>query len=263
MFTKFYNKYFKSANPTKLQCATGAKRVCIIVLTLFVVLVLMCVSQSIQYDRLHATYISADGAYKSTISRLEADKAELELNVDRLTNENTALSGYNVELAQQVQELTKQAEELTAQVEELNKQLETGTNKRDFKSYMPYTALTDKTSPQWQLQLQATTDEDGIRRYNGLPMIAVGTGWGLNIGDTALVVCENGNSFLAIVGDWKADRHTDDTNKTTLSNGCRCEFIVEKSKLNEYTRIMGNIATISKYEGYVVSIIKISLPGKS
>ena len=132
----------------------------------------------------------------------------------------------------------------------------TQPNNKDFKSYMPFTAITNKSSAQWKLQQRAYTDEDGFRRVDGYPLVAIGTGWGCWVGDTILVTCENGNSFKAMVGDIKADRHTTADNKTTLSNNCRCEFIIDPMLLNNNVKRMGNAAVLEKYSGYVIDIVK-------
>lgn len=130
-------------------------------------------------------------------------------------------------------------------------------NKSDFKSYMPYTAITNKSSKQYELQQQAYTDENGIRCIDGRPLIAVGTGWGLYIGDIVLVICNNGNSFEAIIGDWKANIHTKSDNKTTIDNNCRCEFIVDMSVLIPSVRRSGNVSVLEPYNGYVTNVQKI------
>ena len=130
-------------------------------------------------------------------------------------------------------------------------------NKTDFKSYMPYTTITNKTSKQYNLQQQAYTDENGLRCIDGKPMVAVGTGWGLSVGDIALVTCENGNNFEVIIGDIKANTDTNSDNKTTSANNCRCEFIVDMNELNSNIKISGNVAVLKQYSGYVTNIQKI------
>ena len=144
--------------------------------------------------------------------------------------------------------------ELENKIKEMSEKQEVAKN--DFKSYMPYTAITNKSSMQYKLQQQASTDADGIRCIDSKPTVAVGTGWGVKVGDIVLITCENGKSFEAVIGDIKADIHTDSDNKTTMSNGCRCEFIVDMNSLNITVKSRGNIAVLNKYNGYVVDIIK-------
>ena len=88
-------------------------------------------------------------------------------------------------------------------------------------------------------------------------MVAVGSGWGVSVGDNVIVTCDNGNSFEAVIGDAKANVDTGSDNKTTSSNGCRCEFIVDYSSLNPIIKTMGNVAVLEKYNGYVINVQKI------
>lgn len=154
-------------------------------------------------------------------------------------------------------EVIKTIEIIKEVVVESQPNVEMEANHNDFKSYMSYTAITDKTSAQWQIQQRAYTNEDGIRCIDGVPLVAVGTGWGLSVGDSAIVTCDNGNSFRVIIGDIKADIHTMADNKTTAANNCRCEFIVDVNALNKTVKKLGNISALKQYSGYVVSIVKV------
>ena len=174
----------------------------------------------------------------NTIKRLEEENMELNTTVSQLKEENKKLKEENT--------LIQARAQITSQV-----------SKKDFKSYMPYTAITNKSSKQWKLQQSATTDENGLRCIDGKPMVAIGTGWGVSVGDNAVITCENGNRFEVVVGDSKANRDTDSANKTTSANGCRCEFIVDSSKLNSNVKSRGNVAVLKQYNGYVVNIQKI------
>lgn len=174
----------------------------------------------------------------STIKRLEEENTSLNTIVSQLEEENNKLKEENTRLQAKTRATTQ-------------------VSKRDFKSYMPYTAITNKSSRQWQLQQIATTDGNGLRCIDGKPMVAVGTGWGVSVGDSAVITCDNGNSFEVVIGDAKANIHTDSTNKTTLSNNCRCEFIVDSKQLNPTIKTMGNVAVLQQYNGYVINVQKI------
>lgn len=174
----------------------------------------------------------------STIKRLEEENTSLNTIVSQLEEENKKLKEEN----------TKLQEKTRATVQ---------ASKQDFKSYMPYTAITNKSSTQWQLQQSATTDEDGIRCIDGKPMVAVGTGWGVSVGDNAIITCDNGNSFEVVIGDIKSNKHTNSENKTTSANNCRCEFIVDSKQLNPTVKTMGNVAVLEQYNGYVINVQKI------
>lgn len=170
----------------------------------------------------------------STIKRLEEENTSLNITVSELEEENKRLEEENTKL-----------------------QAKTQVSWKDFKSYMPYTAITDQTSGQWQLQQLATTDENGLRCIDDKPMVAVGTGWGVSVGDNAVITCDNGNSFEVIIGDIKDNKHTNAENKTTSANHCRCEFIVDSSQLNPTVKTTGNVAVLKQYNGYVVNVQKI------
>lgn len=135
------------------------------------------------------------------------------------------------------------------------------TGDTSFKSYMDYKAITNTDSRQYKLQKYAETDEQGLRVYDGYYMIAVGSYYADNIGDLIRVTLDNGESFEAIVGDFKADRHTDslhqyhpmEDNKKNV-----VEFIVETNKLSAMTRKMGDISYVnSKLKGNVAKIERI------
>jgi cell division protein FtsB len=169
---------------------------------------------------------------QKTIEALEEEKNNLEIKVSELEKKSKS------------QALTSKSK-ITSKV-----------SSNDFKSYMSYKAITNKASKQWEIQQNAYTNKDGFRCIDGVPLVAVGTGWGLSVGDTALITCENGNSFNVVVGDIKADQHTAADNKTTLANNCRCEFIVDTKTLNNDVSIYGNAAVLEEYSGYVIDIQK-------
>ena len=224
----------------------------IIIVVLFVIAIYMIVNYNQQIMKLNQTnyeLTTSIDVQENTIDRLSQNNKGLSSEIAQLTGENKKLRDDNNFLEAQIQELLTQIEELENRI--------ITPSYDDFKSYLPYDAITNQLSKQWQLQQQATTNEDGIRCIDGIPLVAVGTGWGLSVGDIALVTCDNGNSFKVMIGDIKADIHTDAANKTTIASGCRCEFIVDLDKLVPQVKSMGNVAILAKYSGYVVNIEKI------
>ena len=181
----------------------------------------------------------------STIKRLEEENTSLNTVVSQLEEKNVELEAENKTLKEKNTKLQTKTQPATQ------------VNKKDFKSYMPYTAITNKASKQWQLQQSATTDKNGLRCIDSKPMVAVGTGWGLSIGDSAIITCDNGNNFEVVIGDIKANNHTNVENKTTSANNCRCEFIVDYKQLNPTVKKMGNVAVLKQYNGYVTNVQKI------
>lgn len=234
----------------------------IIAAILLIAVVIICLVKNMELktknDRLNADISAQEGVVKNLSvdnENLSGKIAQLNADISQLNNTNNKLREDNESYELQVQEMLNEIEKLEKEILQIKNNNSTSSHK-DFKSYMPYQAITNRYSKQWELQQYATTNEDGIRCIDGVPMIAIGTGWGLWVGDIVTVTCENGNSFKAIVGDIKDDSHTDTENKTTVANGCRCEFIVDIAKIDPTAKIMGNMATLDKYKGYVVNVEK-------
>ena len=118
------------------------------------------------------------------------------------------------------------------------KKVEMPTNS-GFKSYMNYKKITKVNSPQYKLQQWAHTDSQGFRLYEGRYCLAVGTGTGSKVGQYVDIVLENGTHIPGIIGDMKANKDTDSSNMFT-SNGCCCEFIVDKDFLVTTVKRSGN-----------------------
>ncbi|MBQ7782671.1 MAG: hypothetical protein IJ368_01745 [Oscillospiraceae bacterium] len=130
----------------------------------------------------------------------------------------------------------------------------------DFKTYMDYRKITDTASLQYDLQQEAYTDSMGIRRINSDVCIALGTGYAQSCGERFEITLDSGNTFTAIVGDIKADIHTDPTNRYVElwdDHGDMIEFIVDTPKLDKQIRIMGSIGEYDIYSGSVTSIVKL------
>ena len=109
-----------------------------------------------------------------------------------------------------------------------------------FKSYMSYTLFKKPKSPQYRLQQISITDGDGFRKCAERYVIAVGSGVGGQVGDCVDLILQNGNVICCVIGDYKADRHTDSVNLTG-KNGCAAEFIIDNSKLRRDIKLRGNV----------------------
>ena len=123
----------------------------------------------------------------------------------------------------------------------------------EFKTYMDYRKITDKTSKQWNLQQLATTNEKGFRVFNGRYLVAVGTYYATEVGKELKITLDNGFVFYAMVGDIKMDIHTDANNQYIPINGNIVEFIVDTNKLDPMTKKLGDVSNLG-FEGKIVKI---------
>lgn len=113
---------------------------------------------------------------------------------------------------------------------------------------------------QWQLQQKAWADKNGFRRYGeeGHYMVAVGSYYAAGCGTVLRFTLENSKQFTAIVGDQKSDMHTDAKNQYCMTNGSLVEFIVDLDKINNYSRVMGDMSFSAGMEGRVVKVERLN-----
>ena len=131
-----------------------------------------------------------------------------------------------------------------------------------FKTYMDYRCITDKTSAQYMLQMEAHTDDMGLRKYEDHYIVAMGTYYSDNVGDTFRITLDNDIYFNVIIGDIKADCHTDsknmyspvyDQNGNFVSANV-IEFIVDTKKLDRSVKKLGTIEAYDNFKGNIVKI---------
>ena len=118
-------------------------------------------------------------------------------------------------------------------------------NNSGFKSYMPYNAITNKSSKQYKLQQKAYTGDYGIRMVDGRYCVALGTHFQKEIGTYFDLVLKNGTVIKCVLGDIKANKHTKKDNITSL-NGCVSEFIVDSNSLVKNAKTSGDISNCNK-----------------
>lgn len=117
-------------------------------------------------------------------------------------------------------------------------------NYSGIKSWMPYTAITSTSSPQYKLQHQyAYTGDYGIRMVGDRYCVAIGSHFGVSIGQYFDLILENGTVIKCISGDEKADCDTDSANIFSR-NGCASEFLIDRSALNSSARRMGDMSYV-------------------
>ena len=128
---------------------------------------------------------------------------------------------------------------------------------KDFKSYENWHSIKSKNSPHYKLQnTYAYTGEDGIRMVEGRYCIAVGSYFATRIGQYIDVVLQNGTVIKCILGDQKADAHTDDLHISHNSDGSIVEFIIDKKEMSSLVLTMGNVSYLyEEWRSPVVTII--------
>ena len=124
-----------------------------------------------------------------------------------------------------------------------------------IKSWMPYTAITSTSSPQYILQHQyAYTGNYGIRMVGDRYCVAIGSHFGVSIGQYFDLILENGTVIKCISGDEKADCDTDSANIFSR-NGCASEFIIDSSALASSIRRSGDTSSACEaWDSKVVTI---------
>lgn len=128
-------------------------------------------------------------------------------------------------------------------------------NKRsNFKSWTDYRALGKKT-PNYKLCSAANVDENGLLVYNGHYLVAMGSGWGVELGNIFLIVTDEGNVFSVMICDEKADKDTDSTNTVTRSNGCMVEFYIRRDLLNHSVKRHGTVGKLPQFSGKIIAVI--------
>ena len=124
-----------------------------------------------------------------------------------------------------------------------------------IKSYMSYKNITSRSSDQYKLQQMAYTGIYGIRQVNGRFCVAVGSAYTTQIGQYIDLVLEDGTIIPCILGDCKADEHTDSRNILT-SDGSLAEFVVDVPSLSKTVRYTGDISTAcDDWESMITRII--------
>ena len=168
----------------------------------------------------------------NTIQDLETEIVDLNSEITKLKTENTALHEENEIIKQQT------------------------SSSGVFKSYTDYQCLA-KNSTQWDIQEQAYTDENGLRKIGDAYLVALGSYYGTTLGTRYEVTLSNGNTFQIILCDCKKDIHTDSKNKATMSDGSILEFYVDTSSLPKSVKRSGTISSIDFFSSGVASIVPI------
>lgn len=109
-----------------------------------------------------------------------------------------------------------------------------------FKSYMDCSYITDVNSKQYAFKFEYLCSASGIMLVDGRYVIALGSYYTTNIGNRVDLVMENGAIVECIIGDVKADKDTDSTNRQHSIDNSVVEFIVATDFLSDKVRTMGD-----------------------
>ena len=115
---------------------------------------------------------------------------------------------------------------------------------RGFKCVESYTAITNQSSKQYALQQIAKTSHNGIRTVNDRYCVAMGTFFGMEIGQYFDLKLQNGTVIKCILGDIKSDIDTDENNITTKYNGCASEFISDVNTIPADVYMAGDVSKL-------------------
>ena len=125
-----------------------------------------------------------------------------------------------------------------------------------FKSWMDYRYITSVSSDQYALQQLAETGEHGIRMYDGYMLVAMGNHYANNtIGKKFEIEFTGGDVLKVMVGDIKADQHTDDKNCISVHDKAIIEFIVDADVMNGDAKYHGDFNWL--FTGSIKSIKEI------
>ena len=139
----------------------------------------------------------------------------------------------------------------------------------DWKPYARHTAITAKSSPQYNLQQIAKTDSNGLRYVydpNGVKRycVALPVYWAggtlADIGRCFDVTMQNGAVLHCCLGDLKKPEHSQNGEGKFGSRGELLEFQVDQNKLPDIVRKCGDISRLGgDFEGEAATISVLDL----
>ena len=123
---------------------------------------------------------------------------------------------------------------------------------KSMESYRVFRMTGSNLTNQGKLQNLAETDELGFRKVNGRYCIAVGSAVCDEIGTRIDLVLENDVVIPCVMGDQKADCHTDRSNFKS-ANGCISEFIVDLRKIDT---THGDVSYVQTEEDWMSPVVE-------
>lgn len=100
----------------------------------------------------------------------------------------------------------------------------------------------------------AYTDHNGMRKVKDRYCVALGSYYCTRIGTKFDLIMTDGRVIKCILGDQKADRHTDALHQRGMNGGSVAEFIVDVGRLPASARSAGSVHTIPEFRGEIYKI---------
>lgn len=88
-------------------------------------------------------------------------------------------------------------------------------------------------------------------------MVALGSYYGTTLGTKYKITLDTGNVFYAILGEFKANIHTNPTNQYSVRNNDIVEFVIDETTLNPTVKSAGSANVYMPLNGNVVEIERI------
>lgn len=198
------------------------------------------------HDELEKQWMESKEIYSTFIQSLESEIQQYRTEIDNLQR----MIAEDIEEPEMTETVELTPTKLTS--------ASTSISAKDsgFRCFEYSNAITSTSSKQWKIVHEAYVGDYGFLYHTGFPLAAIGHGWGYVIGDIVEVITTE-NRYTIVVGDYKAYKDTDSTNKISYRSGCMCEFIVDKESLDMRIKKSGNVATLDQYKGYVTDMIKL------
>ena len=125
----------------------------------------------------------------------------------------------------------------------------------NFKAYMDFRCITNKSSKQYKLQQKAYTTKEGIRKIDNRYCIALGSYYSSKIGTKIDLITYDNKVIKCILADQKADKDTIN-NHMQARDGSFLEIIVDTKILPKTAKLMGDVS-YTKAFNYKIKKIKV------
>lgn len=130
-----------------------------------------------------------------------------------------------------------------------------------FKSWLPHkkengSNMFASWSAQYRLQEKSVNSPNGLRKYKGRYLIALGSYYTKTIGTYVDLIMEDGTVIKCILGDQKANKDTDSKNQIH-NDGSLVEFLVDRSAIPYKVKYHGDTSYVDKSFNQKVTYIKV------